>query len=322
MQGPRKFSVSSKDIIFNIELTRNVMVIRGNGATYKTLLCKMLHAAGITGSGVHLSSYQTNVIPLTDIQFYADNLRQFKGTDTIFIIDESETCIRTDEFRKAIEDTGCYFILITRNKCSNFGVSTKELYELIADDSLDLSKRVVYNRRLYPQETFGSLDGQQKYITEDSGAGKQLFNKAFDSSKVVSAHDMSGITEALKVNQESIVIVDGAAFGFFLEDALALLTATKSYLIAKESFEYCILKSGVVDQMLPENINIDSPLVDSSKYLTWERFYTDLLETVTKDMPLAYNKLVLNRAYLTDTNMQRILSVYGLSLAASKTNQF
>ena len=133
---------------------------------------------------------------------------------------------------------------------------------------------------------------------------------------------MSGIAEALKANQESIVIVDGAAFGFFLEDALALLATTKSYLIAKESFEYCILKSGIVDQVLPKNMSIDSPLVDSSKYLTWEHFYTDLLETVTKDTPLAYNKLTLNRAYLTDANMHRILSVYGLSLAASKTNQF
>lgn len=57
MKGIRKFQLSSKNILFDIELHRNVTVIRGDGATYKTLFCNMLRAAHVKGSGVHLRSY-------------------------------------------------------------------------------------------------------------------------------------------------------------------------------------------------------------------------------------------------------------------------
>lgn len=57
MKGIRKFQLSSKNILFDIELHRNVTVIRGDGATYKTMFCNMLRAAHVKGSGVHLRSY-------------------------------------------------------------------------------------------------------------------------------------------------------------------------------------------------------------------------------------------------------------------------
>lgn len=47
MKGIRKFQLSSKNILFDIELHRNVTVIRGDGATYKTMFCNMLRAAHV-----------------------------------------------------------------------------------------------------------------------------------------------------------------------------------------------------------------------------------------------------------------------------------
>lgn len=320
MQGSRKFILSAKNIIFDIEIKRNVTLIRGDGATYKTLLCNMLRASQIKGSGVHLFSYQTKVLCLTDQEFAADHLRQYKGTDAILVFDESATCIRTNAFRASIEETGCYFILITRNKCSNFGMSTKEIYELKSSDSSDLSKRTVFLQQLYPTETFGKYIYQRRVITEDSGAGKQFFNATFNSQNVVTAHSKDNVAKTIMNNPNSVVVVDGAAFGFNLEDTLPLLVRYNCFLIAKESFEYVILKSGILDHLL--SVSIDSPLVESEKYLTWERYYTDLLRSITEGTQLYYDKLNLNSAYLQPTNKNRILAVYNIMPPATGTDYF
>lgn len=320
MKGTRSFRLSSRDVLFEIELRRNVTVLRGNGATYKTLFCNLLRAAHIEGSGAHLSSYKTQVYCLSDQEFAADHLAQYKGRDVILVFDESSSCIRTTEFRNAIESTGCYFILITRNKCDCFGVSTKEICEFVYSDSEDLHKRVVRMKQLYPQDAYGHISDQQQVITEDACAGKQFFNRVFSAAKVRSSHGKSEIAKTIMHNPNSIVVVDGAAFGFEIEDVIPLLSEYNCYLITKESFEYVILKSGILRQLI--NFDADNPLVDSEKYLSWERFYTDVLCEITKGTVLQYNKLNLNEAYLTPENLRKILAVYNIANKAQETQYF
>lgn len=110
-----------------------------------------------------------------------------------------------------------------------------------------------------------------------------------------------------------------------MEDIIALLS-NNSYLILKESFEYTLIKSGVLDFYLPKEIDIDNPEVDSSKYLTWERYYTDLLKTITKQTPYAYKKDSLPNIYTKSNNARLILKVYDLdnffNFNAEHTNLF
>lgn len=310
MTGTYEFRLTSKDFIFDIKLRRNITLIRGDGATYKTLLWNMLSVAGVAGSGVHLHSSSADVIALTDRDFKVDQLSRYKGTNSILVFDEISSCIQTNAFREAVESTGCYFILMTRKCCSNFGVSTKEIYNLAYDDTLDLSKRTVYLKQLYPDTTFGTFDHQQTVITEDSNAGKQFFNTVYGENSVISSHGKSNVATLLSRIPNSIIIVDGAAFGFELEDCVPLIKKHNCYLIALESFEYCILKSGIFT--LPAGLDIDNPAVDSTKYLTWERYYTALLCEISADTLLAYNKLNLNKAYKVSANIRKILAVYKL----------
>lgn len=323
MKGIRKFQLSSKNILFDIELHRNVTVIRDDGATYKTMFCNMLRAARVKGSGVHLRSYQTEVLCLTDQEFNADNLAQYKNRDTILVFDESSSCIRTTAFREAIESTGCYFILITRNRCDCFGMSMKELYEFSYSDSVDLSKRVISMHQLYEDDCYGILSNQSQVITEDSNAGKQFFNRAYGQEHVYTSHDKSNIPATIKKHPGSIVIVDGAAFGFETEDAIALLATYDCSLIAKESFEYVLLKSGILRDLV--TINVDAPEVESSQYLTWERFYTDYIQHITLGTVFEYSKTHLNEAYcISQDNRQKILDVYKLPcvLSSETTSYF
>lgn len=91
-------------------------------------------------------------------------------------------------------------------------------------------------------------------------------------------------------------------------DTLKEAIESNCMLIAKESFEYCILKSRIV--AVPSNIDLEDPEVDYTKFLTWENYYTDLLEKLVADTPLAYDKRHLNSRYTTKVNIQKVLTVY------------
>jgi hypothetical protein len=47
--------------------------------------------------------------------------------------------------------------------------------------------------------------------------------------------------------------------------------------------------------------------IESGKYFSWERFFTELLIEKSKDTYLAYKKRTLNEAYLQPHEMQEIL---------------
>ncbi|MCD8022450.1 MAG: hypothetical protein LUF30_05600 [Lachnospiraceae bacterium] len=81
-----------------------------------------------------------------------------------------------------------------------------------------------------------------------------------------------------------------------------------------ESFEWLILKSGIVRLDNPEGIleNIlEDPenYIESSRYFSWERFFTSLLIQATKDSFLRYSKKKLNEVYLHEGNSNKIVAV-------------
>lgn len=171
MKGTHKFQLVTKNLIFDITLRRNITVIRGDGATYKSLFCKAIAAAHLAGTGAHLHSYPDEVFYVTDQEFYADRLAHYTGKNCILVFDETSPCIKTPEFRDAVQSTGCYFILITRGNCGCLSDSTKEVCEFIYSDSLDLSKRVVTLNSLYPRDHYGPYSDQQTIITDNFASG-------------------------------------------------------------------------------------------------------------------------------------------------------
>ncbi len=74
---------------------------------------------------------------------------------------------------------------------------------------------------------------------------------------------------------------------------------------APESFEYLILKSGFID--VPLSVTEETFLhADSTKYMSWEEFYTDYLVQKTKDTVFRYKKSELGSAYKSEKFMERI----------------
>ena len=106
-----------------------------------------------------------------------------------------------------------------------------------------------------------------------------------------------------------LAIVDGAAFGSDMARFMHIVHSRglRCTLFAPESFEYLVLKSGILD--VPREWTEETYMfADSSKWVSWERFFTEQLVSVTRDTMYQYAKSKLNPVYLTAGNLKKIKS--------------
>ena len=104
-----------------------------------------------------------------------------------------------------------------------------------------------------------------------------------------------------------LVIADGAAYGPEMERTLSLKRNKNVVFFLPESFEWLILRSGLIeDRELDQILDKPSEFIESEKYFSWERFFTSLLIEETKEKPLAYQKRRLNSTYLHEKNSRTI----------------
>lgn len=76
-----------------------------------------------------------------------------------------------------------------------------------------------------------------------------------------------------------------------------------------ESFEWLILSAGILDDHEVREI-LEQPyaFVDSKKYISWERYFTNLLVEKSRGKWFAYAKHRLNPVYLQGKCREQILS--------------
>lgn len=109
----------------------------------------------------------------------------------------------------------------------------------------------------------------------------------------------------------TLMVADGAAIGSEMNELYQLMCyepSVKCYL--PESFEWLVLKSGIVDGKTVQDIlNHPEDFMESRDYFSWERFFTAILVEYTKDTYLKYSKSKLNEVYLRGKIKQAILDV-------------
>lgn len=101
--------------------------------------------------------------------------------------------------------------------------------------------------------------------------------------------------------KQIFAIIDGAAFGADMQNVVHALRMSKgSHVWAPESFEYLILQSGIIQAAgLGKIIENPGAFIESGEYSSWERFFTQLLEELTKHTIYTYREGKLNSNYLT-----------------------
>lgn len=313
MKGKYHIIVQNNRLRYEFDIRRNITIIRGDSATGKTTLINMLESAASLGesSGIDIvCSRQCRVLSGNDWKIILPNIHE-----QIIFIDEENLFIKTPEFASAVKNSDNYYVIVTREDLPNLPYSVDEIYGIHTSGKYHNLKRT-YNEmyRIYSVNDFYEKELPDIVIVEDSNSGYDFFSSICKNVNIpcISAQGKSNLKTTMSAAEKSriLAIADGAAIGAEMNELYQFMKcnpSAKCYL--PESFEWLILKSGLIDGKTIQDI-LDHPedFIDSGKYFSWEQFFTALLIQYSQDTYLKYNKKSLNKAYLHEKNKTAIIN--------------
>ncbi|SFR74412.1 hypothetical protein [[Clostridium] aminophilum] len=312
MHGEYKIRVKNSRNSYSFTLRRNLTILRGESGRGKTTLFDMIREYNRYGkeSGVSISC-DRELIAIEGDQWEDEILR---NPGKIVIIDEDSHFIRSKDFAETVKGSDNYYLLITRDYLEQLPVSVDEIYRLSGTKNKRFVKIYTEIERMYDAPVRRYLPFRpQVIITEDKRSGFQFFESVAKKMGIscVSAEGKSQVLSTLNRYSEMAVVVvaDGAAFGAEMEDVVRqqALRPRKIALFLPESFEWIVLKSGVVE--LENNEQLDSPelFANSEAFMSWEQYFTKLLMDATQNSEFKkYRKDKLANYYLQDRVVREI----------------
>lgn len=316
MRGRYHFRVKSKKTLFEFTIKRNITVVKGDSATGKTTLLHMLYEYLRVGreSGYMVSTDGSYFVYLRKEvgRQWQDALFPLKNT--IIFIEENNDFVFTREFAEYVKKSGNYFVLVSRSPLKMLPYSVHEIYEIVTTGKrADVREAYHEFKELYSNYPIAGNSRIQNIVTEDECSGYQFFVKVYGNVNVVSSAGNGNIVDTMgKISRgDTLVIADGAAFGCIIENCLAYLNSADNLRISlwlPESFEYLILKSGVIkSSRMNEILERTWDFVDCLEYESWEQFFSHLLISLTKDTVARYSKENINKFYLQDKNREKMI---------------
>lgn len=313
MKGKHKVVIKNNRLHYEFEIKRNITIIKGDSATGKTTLINMIRQFTNLGnsSGIELvCDVPCRVLEGIDWQIILYNI-----SGNIIFINEENAFIKTEQFAKAVRESDNYFVLITRENLYNLPYSVEEIYGLHSSGKYQSTKRLYQQiYRIYPKIEASELPIKpERIVVEDSNSGYDFFRAVCAENNIL-CNSAGGKTKLFFVIQtmeeEVCVIADGAAFGPEMEKLYSLAEQKKNIkMYLPESFEWMILNAGVVQEKeIMEILKEPEKYIESQKYFSWERFFTNLLIEKTDGTYMKYQKSKLNPVYLHEKNKRMILS--------------
>ena len=315
MKGMHNIVIQNKRIRFAFSIKRNITIIRGDSATGKTTLFSMIEEYGNLGkdSGVQIQCDKACVA--ISGKYWQETLENIH--DSIVFVDEDSRFLKTKDFAKRIRNSNNYYVLITRENLPALPYSVEEIYGIHCSGKY-MDTRQVYNLfyKIYSETNPGKIL-IKSLITEDSQAGFTFFSQVSKTRGICceSAGGKSNILGILqeklldKEQKETLVIADGAAFGPEMAHISQLLRGNVNIkLYLPESFEWLLLYADIFNKpFIRKRLEEAENYIESEKYFSWERYFTDLLMEETKDSPYPYDKSNLKDFYLQDKVVQKVL---------------
>jgi hypothetical protein len=297
---------------YQFEIRRNITIIKGDSATGKTTLVDMVREYYENGkqSGIELRCDKTCVV--LEGRQWKKLLEEIH--DSIVFIDEGNAFITTDEFSTVLKESDNYYVIVTRESLPNLPYSVEEIYGIKNSGkygTLQQSYQEFY--RIYGDVKNNIPFNPDIVIVEDSNAGYEFYESVSENRnwETVSAEGKSNIYKVLKKydDKNALVIADGAAFGPEIDRVMKKVDASVGKAVfLPESFEWLVLKSEIMQKKDVETILEEpSDFIESQEYMSWERFFTELLIEKTKNTYLRYSKSLLNEAYKTKKIQDKIL---------------
>lgn len=312
MVGRYDIVLFNNKVHYRLTIRRNITVLRGDSASGKSELIRLLgtYNSSPSSSGITLlSERKCTVLTEENWGLFTEAYRNH-----IFFIDEGNGFLKTKEFADTVKGADNYFVIISREKLSQLPYSVDEIYGLREGEGTGKyhNPKRVYNE-MY--RIFGRLpdpvDAPELVVTEDSNSGNEFFRILFPD-KCISSYGKSNIKKVIAQHpdQPVLAVVDGAAFGPEMQDCMDMISVTggRISLFAPESFEYLILKSGVIE--VPKAITEETwEYADSVRYFSWEEFYTRYLSDSARNGVKQYSKGRLGEYYKNAGTVEKICDV-------------
>lgn len=320
MTGLYHIIIQNSIVKYEFDIRRNITIIKGDSATGKTVLVNLVQEYEQNGidSGITIDCD----IPCRVINGnnWEDQLNTI--SNSIVFIDEGNRFVSSQDFAEYVKKGQNYYVIVTREKLDNLPYSVTEIYGIHSSGKYE-SLIPVYHEmyRIYDRRTIGEslkeIIHPSHLIVEDSNSGYDFFcyvAEGLGNLSCASAYGKSKIFDAIIANEKEgvlLVIADGAAFGPEMERVYELIQSRPQiHLYLPESFEWLVLKSGIVrDSSLIDKLENTEDFADSTLYFSWEQYYTKLLIALTKKTYLAYNKQTLNSSYKNINVKKAILKV-------------
>ena len=315
MTGKHHVVAETARVRYSFDIIRNITVIQGDSATGKTTLIELLteYKRRGSGQGITISSDVPCYVYSGDGTNWKYDLDIVKGS--LVFIDEDYSFIFTKQFAEYLPQTDNYYIFITRKPLYNLPYSITEIYGIRTSGKFHFPEKI-YNEfyPLYPIPAQNDVRKDVLILVEDKEAGYQFFSSLVGPDRCITSEGNSSLYKKILAADNTngiLAIADGAAFGAYI-DKVVKFAELKMHiaLYFPESFEWMVLKSGILkDASLDEIMRHPQDYIDSAEYVSWERFFTDLLKEKTKDDPVKrYSKKSLSSFY-TGKNADQILSV-------------
>lgn len=314
MRGTHQVVVRNNRVQFKFEVSRNITIIRGDSATGKTTLIGMVADYERNGAASGIELLCDVPCAVLEGPRWEWDLSRIHGS--IVFVDEGNSFTSSHDFARAVRDSDNYYVIATRESLFSLPYSVGEVYGI--RNSGRRSSRYPQITRLYSTfyQIYDTVSSApfvpELVVVEDSNAGFKFFSELFSRSGVrcISAGGKDNVCRVVKdaPEQSVLIIADGAAFGPEMEGATALGAYKRVRLFLPESFEWLVLKSGLVGG--PDVTSIlasPSDHIESRDYFSWERFFTALLVNMTSGTYLRYEKKELNPSYLQKREMGAIV---------------
>lgn len=260
---------------YDIKIERRVTVVKGASSTGKSTFVRKLeevlsskHKTGI--SFINETSLDVVVFrPSTDWHEMLLN-----NNNMLVVVDDDVDYIYTEKFQKLFVSSHNYILIFSRSAMFRaLPYSIMSVYEMRTHN------RVTKLYRLYEKSV---TEHTGVMITEDSNSGYQMMSEIFED--VLSANGNSNVTkivtEVVKTHPFIIVLVDGAAFGGFIEELMTVqMLHFGITILAPESFEYVLLNTSLFKEHIYDMISNASYYC---KDITYESYFTRLLINLCK----------------------------------------
>ena len=314
MHGVVHLTVRSARLKYEMDFRRNITVIKGDSATGKTTLVDMINEYNLNGTDTGIELSCTCPCRVIAGSTWKEQLAGISGS--LVFIDEGNRFVSSVDFAHAIRETDNYYVLVTRESLYALPYSVTEIY------GIHSAGRYAYPEPVYHEmfRIYGDYDKLKekipdKLIAEDSNAGYEFFSALLKNKGIVceSANGAGNIYEMIQnaeLREHIMVVADGAAFGANMEKVYqVLLRKPGIQLYLPESFEWLILSSGALqDNEVKSILDDPSAYIESLDYFSWERYFTQLLISKTKDTYMKYSKTSLNPVFLQGRICKQIVS--------------